>query len=76
MTVDDLYESIAEHGRARTAALAVADERLADIVRDIAHALRLGLPVNLTECARRADVTKATLYARLPDDVLAGRAAS
>lgn len=71
--VDDVYAAIGEHGSHRIAALAAAGDHLTDAIELARVALEAGADLNLTEVARRAGVTRQTIYQRLPADLIDAR---
>lgn len=42
-------------------------------VAEVRQALEAGVPLNLSECARRTGIAKQTLYSRLPPRLIADR---
>lgn len=70
-----VYDEVARKGASRGRALATADARLAEAIAVVEGALRDGVPLNLTEVARRAGVAKQTVYNHLPPELVAARVA-
>jgi hypothetical protein len=68
-----VYDAVGRKGASRGRALEKADARLADAIAIVETALRAGVPLNLTECARRAGVSKQTVYNHLPPELVAAR---
>lgn len=68
-----IYAAVGTHGDARRVALDTARDALDDVVALVTDALEAGADLNLTEIARRAGVAKATIYNRVPDELIAGR---
>lgn len=72
-TADDVYLIVEAAGGARAAGRKAATDNLTVIITTVERALRAGITLNLHEVARRGDVAKATLYNRLPADLVADR---
>jgi hypothetical protein len=74
--LDRVYDEIGRHGTDRHASIDAAQLSLEKAIAATREALEAGLPLNMTEVARRAGVSKQTLYNRLPDELVAARAAT
>lgn len=68
-----VYDAVARKGASRSRSLEKADARLAEAIAIVETALRACVPLNLTECARRAGVSKQTVYNHLPPELVAAR---
>lgn len=68
-----VYDTVARRGAARQRDLASAESCLRDAMRVVRQALERGVTLNLTEVARRAGVSKQTVYNHLPPELVAAR---
>lgn len=68
-----VYAGLDDCRRTRDRTLTDAAAALDDAIGMIEDALERGAVLNLTECARRAGVSKATIYNRLSDGLIGAR---
>lgn len=65
-----VYDSVRILGGRRRRAQALADSYLDAIVANVVASMRAGTKLNLSRVAADAGISKRTLYARLPGDLI------
>jgi hypothetical protein len=63
-----IYRRLERIGAERTAARETVTRGEQQVLAEVTDALRRGVPLNVSECARAAGVTRAFLYKWLPED--------
>jgi AcrR family transcriptional regulator len=74
--IDAVYAEIGRHGTDRHASIDGAQRSLEKAIAATRAALERGVPLNMTEVARRAGVSKQTLYNHLPAALVAAARAA